>query len=117
MKRFLPILGVVLLVLALVVSLGIDFSQTLRSGAGDFRNRITGARLLEHGIDPYHYIWHPGDPAEFCDTRNNPRMTVSKTTVSPAMLVLYAPLAALPYRVAQFAWFFVQWLLLLGTAW
>lgn len=117
MKRHLPILGAVLLALALVVSFGIDFSQTLRSGAVDFRNRITGARLLEHGIDPYHYIWHPGDPAEFCDTRNNPRMTVSKTTVSPAMLVLYAPLAALPYRAAQFAWLFLQWLLLLGTVW
>jgi len=117
MKGFFPILGAVLLALGLTVSFGVDFSHTVVNGAVDFRNRITGVRLLEHGIDPYHYIWHPGQPDVFCDTRNNPRMTVSKTTVSPAMLMLHAPLAALRYRAAQFAWLLGQWLLLLGTAW
>jgi hypothetical protein len=42
---------------------------------------------------------------------------VSKTTATPALLTLHLPLAALPYRLAQFLWFFVQWLLLLGTGW
>ena len=115
MKRFLPILGVVLLVLGMVASFALDYSQTVKDGAVDFRNRITGVRLLERGIDPYHHLWHAGDPEELCDTRNNPRMTVTKTTVSPALLVLYAPLAALPYRGAEFAWLFAQWLLLLAT--
>ncbi len=111
------ILGATLALTLLAISFAIDFTQTTRNGAVDLRNRITGVRLLEHGIDPYHYIWHPGDPAEFCDLRNNPRMTVSKTTATPAMLVFYAPLAAMPYRAAQFAWLYAQWLLLLGTGW
>jgi hypothetical protein len=42
---------------------------------------------------------------------------VSKTTATPALLMLHLPLAALPYRLAQFLWFFLQWLLLLGTGW
>jgi hypothetical protein len=117
MKGIIPTIGVVIVGLALLVSFGVDFNRTMQNGAVDFRNRITGARLLEHGIDPYHYIWHAGDPAEFCDIRNNPNLTVSKTTVTPTMLVVYAPLAALPYRVAQFMWLFAQWGLLLGTAW
>jgi hypothetical protein len=115
MKSALPILGAVLLVLGLVASFALDYSQTTKDGAVDFRNRITGVRLLERGLDPYHHLWHAGDPEEFCDTRNNPRMTVTKTTVSPPMLVLYAPLAALPYRAAEFVWLFTQWLLLLMT--
>ena len=115
MKGSLPILGAVLLVLGLVASFALDYSQTAKDGAVDFRNRITGVRLLEQGLDPYHHLWHAGDPEELCDTRNNPRMTVTKTTVSPALLVLYAPLAALPYRAAEFAWLIAQWLLLLAT--
>jgi hypothetical protein len=116
MRALFPILGLVILALGLVTSFGLDLSRTMEDGAVDFRNRITGSRLLQHGIDPYHYIWHSGDPQQFCDTRNNPRMTVSKTTVTPAMLVFYAPLSALPYRTAQFIWLVAQWALLLGTA-
>jgi hypothetical protein len=108
-----------LLALALVVSFGVDLSHTM-SGAARliFGIALLGARLLEHGIDPYHYIWHPGDPGRSFATRATIlKMTVSKTTVTPALLVFYAPLAALPYRAAQFAWLGAQWLLLLGTAW
>ena len=42
---------------------------------------------------------------------------MSKTTATPALLMLHLPLAMLPYRLAQFLWFFAQWLLLLGTGW
>jgi len=117
LKRILPILGRVLVGLVLLVSFRIDLANTEQGGAVDFRNRITGVRLLEHGIDPYHFIWHEGDPPEYCDLRNNPHLPVSKTTVTPTLLMLYAPLALLPYRSAQFLWLVAQWLLLLGTAW
>jgi hypothetical protein len=117
MKSLFSILGFAVLTVAMIWSFGRDLALTRQDGAVDFRNRITGVRLLEHGMDPYHYIWHPGDPTEFCDIRNNPNMTVSKTTVSPTLLLVFAPLAALPYRVAQFTWLFAQWLFLFGTAW
>jgi len=110
-------MGWVMVGLALLVSFGVDFANTAQGGAIDLRNRITGFRLLEAGIDAYHYKWHEGEPPEFCDVYNNPKLPVSKTTATPALLMLHLPLAALPYRLAQFLWFFAQWLLLLGTGW
>src|SRR5476649_740345 len=117
MKGVIPAVGWVAVGLALLVSFGLDFANTAQGGAIDLRNRITGVRLLEHGIDAYHYKWREGGPEEFCDVYNNPRLPVSKTTATPALLLLHVPLAALPYRLAQFLWFFAQWLLLLETGW
>ena len=112
-----PTMGWLLAGLALLVSFGIDFSNMAQGGAIDLRNRITGARLLEHGIDAYHYKWREGEPPEFCDPYNNPKLPVSKTTATPALLMLHLPLAALPYRPGQLLWLLAQWLLLLGTGW
>ena len=117
MKRAMPILGWVLVGLALVVSFWLDFANTAQGGAIDLRNRITGLRLLEQGIDPYHYKWHEGDPDVYCDPFNNPKLTVSRTTATPALLMVNLPLAPLPYRLAQVLWLFAQWLMVLGTGW
>jgi len=117
MKGMLPVIGWVLVGLALLVSFGLDFANTAQGGAIDLRNRITGERLLEHGIDAYHYKWREGEPPEYCDVYNNPELPVSKTTATPALLMLHLPLAALPYRLAQLLWFVAQWALLLGTGW
>src|SRR6202453_2557682 len=117
MKGMLPMMCCVRPGLALLVSFGVDFANTAQGGASDLRNRITGARLMEHGIDAYHYKWQEGDPEEYCDVYNNPKLPVSKTTATPALLMVNLPLAVLPYRLAQFGWFLVQWLLLLGTGW
>jgi hypothetical protein len=117
MKGMLPVIGQVLVALALLVSFGLDFANTAQGGAIDLRNRITGLRLLEAGIDAYHYKWHEGEPPEYCDVYNNPKLPVSKTTATPALLLVNLPLAVLPYRLAQFGWFIVQWMLLLGAGW
>ena len=117
MKGIAPTVGWVILGLLLLVSFGLDLNNTAQGGAIDLRNRITGIRLLEHGIDAYHYKWREGDPPEYCDPYNNPKLPVSKTTATPALLLLHLPLAALPYRLAQLLWFLMQWLLLLGTGW
>jgi hypothetical protein len=117
MTAMAPLLARILVGIVLLVSFSIDLANTRQGGAVDFRNRITGVRLMEHGIDPYHFIWHAGDPEQFCDLRNNPHLPISKTTVTPALLLLHAPLAALPYRYAQFLWLFAQWSLFLGTTW
>src|SRR5271156_4650353 len=99
MKGMMPTMGWVMVGLALLVSFWVDFSNTAQGGAIDLRSRITGVRLLEHGINPYYYKWHNGDPEEYCDVYNNPKLPVSKTTGTPAMLMLHLPLAALPYRL------------------
>jgi len=117
MKGIAPTLGWMIVCLALVTSFGLDLENTAQGGAIDLRNRITGIRLLADHVDPYHYKWPEGGPELYFDPYNNPNVPVSKTTATPALLLLHEPLALLPYRVAQLCWFIAQWLLLLGTAW
>jgi len=117
MKNAASTLGWVALGLLLLASFVVDVENVSQGGAIDLRNRITGIRLLVHQIDPYHYKWQEPEPPEYCDPYNNPLLPVSKTTATPALLLLHLPLAVLPYRIAQFLWFLLQWALLLGTAW
>lgn len=114
MKGMFPTLGWVIVGLALLVSFGIDFANTWPGGAIDLRNRITGLRLLEHGVDAYHYKWSEGEPEAYADVFNNPKLPVSKTTATPALLMLHLPIAWMSYGSAQMTWFLAQWLLLLG---
>jgi hypothetical protein len=117
MKGATPVAFWLAIAVALLVSFGIDLANTAAGGAIDLRNRITGVRLLEAGINPYTYKWQYGDPDIYCDVYNNPHLPVSKTTASPALLLVHAPLAALPYRMGEFTWLVLQWLLLLGAGW
>jgi len=117
MQRNVATLGWILAGLALLVSLYLDFANTAQGGAIDLRNRITGVRLLENGMDAFHYRWHTGDPDVFCDVYSNPNLTVNRTKVTPTLLLVHAPEALLPYRLGQFVWFFFQWALLVGTGW
>lgn len=111
------IAGWIALGLLFLISFCIDFTNVKQGGAIDLRNRITGIRLLAHGLDPYFYKWQEPEPPEYCDPYNNPLLPVSKTTATPAFLLLHLPFALLPYRLAQFLWLFLQWLCLAGTAW
>lgn len=116
MKGPMPTVIWIILVVLLCISFRIDFRNVAQGGAIDLRNRITGIRLLVDGIDPYHYKWTDGAPPEYCDPFNNPRLPISKTTATPALLLLHAPIAFFPYGVAQWLWFLIQWALLLGAA-
>jgi hypothetical protein len=117
MKGIAPTMGWIIVGLLLFVSFVVDLANVNQGGAIDFRNRITGMRLMADHLDAYHYKWDRSDPPEYCDPYNNPKLKVSKTTSTPALLLTQWPLALLPYRAAEFLWLFLQWLLLLGTAW
>jgi hypothetical protein len=117
MKLFSPAIGFSALAVLLVVSFFIDAHNVGQGGAIDLRNRITGARLLAQGTNPYTYKWTRSEPEEFCDPYNNPLLKVSKTTATPALLVATMPYALFPYRNGQYLWFATQWALLLGTGW
>ncbi len=112
-----PYRVVILIVLcgALVAGLFIDLGNTWKSGSIDLRNRVTGWRLLQEGIDPFHHKWSPDQPDIYLDLYNNPAVAVSKTTVTPTFLLLHAPVAAMNYRYGQFAWLLIQWGCLLGA--
>jgi hypothetical protein len=93
-----------------------DVRHTFEQGGIDFRNRLIGARLILSGQDPYFYKWKESDPLAWLDPRDSPTMPVNRNTVSPACLVLYAPLAPLTYRLARCAWLLVQWSAYAGLA-
>ncbi len=95
-------------------SFRVDWNTVAQTGSIDYRNRITGARLLEAGRDPYHYKWRTGDPDRWRDPYDNPALPITKTTVTPALLWVTAPFAALPYPAAQIGWLFAQWGFLIG---
>jgi hypothetical protein len=105
-----------LLVLLALISLGIDWNNVAQGGSIDLRNRVTGTRLLLDHLDPYFYKWHEPEPPEDCDPYNNPQLPVSKTTATPALLLLDLPVAVFPYRTGQFFWFFLQWACLVGAS-
>ena len=102
-----------LIVLA-ICSFVVDWTMVAKGGAIDYRNRVTGMRVLASGADPYHYKWSKGMPEQFCDPFDNPNMPMSKTTVSPAMLVAGWPWAVLPYPVSKAAWLLAEWGMLAG---
>jgi hypothetical protein len=102
-----------LIVLA-VCSFVYDWTMVADTGSIDYRNRVTGMRLLSKGIDPYHYKWTTGKPEQFCDPYENPNVPITKTTVSPAMLVAGWPLAVLPYGTSKAAWLLAEWAMLAG---
>lgn len=116
MKSTLPVVSGVVLGLLLLLSFGIDWDNVTAGGTIDFRNRLTGARLLQTHRDAYHYKWRKPEPPELCDPYNNLALPISRVTVTPTLLMLNFPLASLRYRPAQYAWLIAQWLLLLGTA-
>ena len=91
-----------------------DWKMVSASGSLDYRNRVTGTRLLAAGKDPYHYKWTKGQPERFLDPFDNPNMPMTKTTVSPATLVAGWPWAVLPYPVSKAAWLLAEWAMLAG---
>ncbi|HUF62898.1 MAG TPA: glycosyltransferase 87 family protein [Verrucomicrobiales bacterium] len=92
-----------------------DIRHTAEGGSIDLRNRVTGARLAAEGVDPYFYKWKPDDSERFCDPYNASQYPVSRTTVTPLVLALHAPVAGLPYRTQQWLWLVLQYVLLLAS--
>ena len=93
----------------------VDVKATFVSGGIDLRNRIVGARLMQAGLDPYHFKWSARDPEIWLDPLDKPESPVTRTTVPPTVLVVLSPIARLPYRYIRFIWLGIQWGCLLGT--
>ena len=108
------LLAVLVLAGVLLASFCEDWQMVTTGGSIDYRNRITGARVMERGMDPFHYKWQSGGPEELCDPYNNLAKKVSQTTVTPTALLLMLPVAELSYGTAQVVWLVVEWLCLLG---
>ena len=104
-------LQTIILISLLVTSL-LSFVVSLRDTeqyAGvDLRNKVVGARYLLAGLDPYAIEWSPPS-AWFVDPlRRYPGL--SRTTVTPLVLMVYCPLAWLPYHTQRILWAVIEWL-------
>jgi hypothetical protein len=107
---FLLLVGVFNAIPAFLVTLG-DY---LRYPGADLRCRVVAARAMLRGLDPYTYEWREGMPLELLDPlRRHPGP--SRATYPPTLLMLYAPLAGLPYRVQRTAWFLLEWTALIAS--
>ena len=110
-------MGWVAVGLALLVSFGVDLATRRRVGRSICAIASRACGFWSMGSMLIIINGMRATPEEYCDVYNNPKLPVSKTTATPALLMVQAPLAAMPYRLAQLSWLFAQWPLLLGTGW
>ncbi len=71
----------------------------------DLRDKVVGARLLIRGMDPYYDFRHEVHPEHL-------RM-LATNTYSPALLLFYAPLCELDWKVQRVAYFIFDWVAIL----
>lgn len=81
-----------------------SFYFSHKSGGGDLRSRIVGARLLSTNESPYFYKWKPGDSDYFLDPNNHADWPVNTNISTPAELVLIYPVSQLPYQYVRYIW-------------
>lgn len=90
-----------------------DFNNNIEYGGIDLRSNVIGARLLVRGIDPFTYVWKPGDSELLLHPTYDNSIPLSHVTVTPTVLAVYATTANLPYAVQQKLWVFLQWIFLI----
>lgn len=79
----------------------------------DLRNRITGARLMQDGKDPYFYKWNPTEPLKYFDPYDYRGLVVSSSTASPFFHRILSPLNHLPYITIAWIWLVLEYLFFL----
>lgn len=85
-----------------------SFLDVRKYGGVDLRARVTGARLLVAGRDPYRVGERPSDERFIDPLQTYPGL--SRVTYQPTLLLMYAPLSPLAYRIQRWAWFALEWL-------
>jgi len=101
----------------LAVSLAVAWNYSTAAGGTDLRCRIVSSRLQATGHSPYFYHWQPADGERLLDPYNNPTRKVNGNVVTPAVLTLLYPLAAMPYTMIRILWGVLQYVFLLGCVW
>ena len=116
-SRLNPWLNWLLLFAVLVAAAGFadDARDTAKFGGVDLRNRVTGARQLLEGLDPYHFKWTSDYSEKLLDPNDSPNFPVTMVTVPPTVLALQAPVASLPYKAQRAGWFALQWATLIAS--
>src|SRR4051794_38271364 len=86
------LVGLLNAIFGFLVTLG----DCVRYSGVDLRCKVVAVRAMRMGLDPYAYEWREGMPPELLDPlRRHPGPT--RATYPPTLLVMYSPLAGLPY--------------------
>jgi len=113
-RSYLSILNILLVVAVIISAFAFihTFKDTRRFGGVDLRGRVTGARLLIEGLDPYYFRWNPTYSDRLLDPLDASNRKVSRVSVPPTVLLFHATFSWLHYSVQRIIWFFVQWVML-----
>ena len=85
-----------------------SLKDSLEYSGVDLRCKVVAARAMLAGLDPYAYEWKPGMSGRLLDPmRRHPGP--SRATYPPTLLLMYAPLAELPYRTQRITWALLEW--------
>lgn len=116
-KKINFILNIIIAIAIIIAFMGFvrDFNNNIEYGGVDLRSNVIGARLLVRGIDPFTYVWKPGDSELFLHPTHDNSVPLSHVTVTPTVLAVYATTANLPYAIQQKLWVFLQWVFLLSS--
>lgn len=107
-----------LLIAALILAipnLWTDCKSLDRQWSVDLRNRVVGARLMLAGQDPYFFKWRPGFPETWADPADpQTKSKVTRVTVTPAVLLCFAPFAPIYFPTMQWLWLGMEYAALLA---
>ncbi|HPR17876.1 MAG TPA: glycosyltransferase family 87 protein [Candidatus Cloacimonadota bacterium] len=111
-EKYLKYFLLILLIYSIFIAfMGIanDTFYTIKYGGIDLRNRVVGVRNLLAENDPYYTKWTNETPDYFLDGRDYfAGLPVSRCTVTPSLLLMHAPFAAIFYKTQQYIWFALQ---------
>ena len=79
----------------------------------DLRNRIVGARVIKHHLDPYFFKWSEKYSKLLLDPRDIPELPVTRLTIPPSLLLLHLPFSDFYYKNIRIIWTLLQWFFLL----
>jgi hypothetical protein len=99
--------------LVVVFVIGRTYLDIRMNPADDLRNRVVGARVMLAGYEPYHFDWQPGMPEEWLDPVHDPK--ARRLTLSPPMLLPYALIAPVPFRLQRYISFVAEWLAMIAS--
>jgi len=89
-----------------------SFHDVLRFNGVDLRPKITGARGIVQGLDPYNINWNSSMSEKILDPKEGHPPGPSRSTYSPSLLTFFIPFSFLPYKIIRIIWWMIEWSLM-----
>jgi len=96
------------------VSLAVSIRDAYRRSGVDVNIKVAAAKTISRGWDPYWNVVAISSDGTVLTPEHADR-TYPRLTVPPTVLLVYVPLAELPYKVQRRLWFAAEWASLAGS--